>query len=291
MVAPTMAAHHLRSGSASRYIIEDATTFTRAPVLFMTATSTPLILEQLRRITGFTFLPRNVFWPSGDGMMKSTIRIVVIYTNRNMEVFKAAVDPLYKPQVPAANLDIVGTEELPTSDLPGQWLMFANARLHLEKHVVTIRSHLDDNNYDGDVVVITGPMFREQKFYYTNLFLNPEMVEDDVFHSGPSDEGADVSNGVVLDSWPDGIKFDCRGCLATRSLGSAGWDGDRIHLVFSVDLPSDLLSLSQEMGRAGRRLSANASTDYYYVCYSLSDYAFLLQRIYKDDKSSDFARY
>jgi hypothetical protein len=43
------------------------------------------------------------------------------------------------------------------------------------------------------------------------------------------------------------------------------------------------------MGRAGRLASADPSTDYYYVCYSLSDYAYFLQRIYKVDKSHDFA--
>jgi superfamily II DNA helicase RecQ len=73
LVSPTMAAHHLRSRLATRHNLEDATTFTRAPVLFMTATATPLILEQLRRITGFTFLQRNVFWPSAAGMMKKKI--------------------------------------------------------------------------------------------------------------------------------------------------------------------------------------------------------------------------
>jgi hypothetical protein len=100
-------------------------------------------------------------------------------------------------------------------------------------------------DYDGDVVVITGPMFREQTLYYTNLFLNPELVDDSGGH----------------DAWPDGIKFDCCGCLATRSLGSAGWEGDHIRLVFSVDLPPDLLLLCQEMGRAGRRASQCKSDD------------------------------
>jgi esterase/lipase superfamily enzyme len=58
LVSPMMTAHHLRSRSATRHNLEDATTFLRAPVLFMTATATPLILEQLRRITGLTMAIR-----------------------------------------------------------------------------------------------------------------------------------------------------------------------------------------------------------------------------------------
>jgi hypothetical protein len=60
--------------------------------------------------------------------------------------------------------------------------------------------------------------------------------------------------------------------------------------VFLVDLPPDLLFFPLEMGRAGRRSTASADTDFYYVCYSLTDYADLLQRIYKVDKSQDFAK-
>jgi hypothetical protein len=64
----------------------------------MTATATPLILEQLRRITGFTFLPWNVFWPPAEGMIKATIRLAAVYTMSSMDVFKSAVDPIYKPR-------------------------------------------------------------------------------------------------------------------------------------------------------------------------------------------------
>jgi hypothetical protein len=113
-----------------------------------------------------------------------------------MESFKAAVDLLYSP------------DGFPDSDkiCRSQLIMFPNARTALEKHVNAIRGHLDDTAYDSDVVVITSPMFREQKFYYMDLFLNPELVDDD----------------GRQEAWPDGVKFDCCGCLTTRSLGSSG---------------------------------------------------------------------
>jgi hypothetical protein len=62
------------------------------------------------------------------------------------------------------------------------------------------------------------------------------------------------------------IAFDAIGCLATRSLGSTGWDGDHVWFVFSVDFPTDLCSLSQEKGRAGHWDGAGPDTDEYFVC-------------------------
>jgi hypothetical protein len=73
-----------------------------------------------------------------------------------------------------------------------------------------IWSHLDDNKgYGGDIIVITGPMFREQKFYYTNLFLNPKLIEEQALESGSNDDRAGVPSNESEPSWSDGIKFDC----------------------------------------------------------------------------------
>ena len=53
---------------------------------------------------------------------------------------------------------------------------------------------------------------------------------------------------IGLDIEPtDGIGFDIsesddRGCLATRFLGSAGWDNNKVRLVFSVDFPEHVLA-------------------------------------------------
>ena len=224
------------------------------------------------------------------------------YTNRCLDAFKSAVRPLYCRADTSNSDDDDENDDNSATPRPtstDQWVLFANTRINVEKYHVSIRSHLDEKQYPGDVVLITGPMFREQKFYYTNLLLNPSMFDDD--HDFPpggvdgyesGDEDSDtgtVQESVVATNWPDGIKFDCRGCCATRTIGSAGWDGDRIRLVFSVDLPTDILSISQEMGQAGRWQFADPSTDSYHVCFGLKDYIYLLSRIYKNDKSTDFA--
>ena len=40
--------------------------------------------------------------------------------------------------------------------------------------------------------------------------------------------------------------FDAHGCLATRLLGSAGWDNKHVRMVFSVVLPDNVLAFVQE---------------------------------------------
>jgi hypothetical protein len=62
--------------------------------------------------------------------------------------------------------------------------------------------------------MINGPRFREQKFFYTNLFLNPKLIDILALLRG--------DGNPMLPADPDGRSFDAIGCLATRSLGSAG---------------------------------------------------------------------
>ena len=70
-------------------------------------------------------------------------------------------------------------------------------------------------------------MYREQKLFHTDLFLNMDRVKN--LDIAPTDGiGFDISG------------FDARGCLATRSLGSAGWDNKKVRLVFSVDFPENV---------------------------------------------------
>jgi hypothetical protein len=70
--------------------------------------------------------------------------------------------------------------------------------------------------------------------------------------------------------------------MTTRALGSAGWDSSRITSVFSVDYPTNLLSIVQEKGCAG------PNTDSYLVIASLEEsYVHLLGWIYKDPTGTD----
>ncbi len=55
---------------------------------------------------------------------------------------------------------------------PRQWIYMSNSRTELESSSVKIKNHFDEMNYPGDIIVIKGTMFKEQKFHYTNLFLD-----------------------------------------------------------------------------------------------------------------------
>jgi hypothetical protein len=73
--------------------------------------------------------------------------------------------------------------------------------------------------------------------------------------------------------------FKAVGCATTRALGAAGWDSDSIHLVFSSDMPTSLLSVLQEKGRAGRCADADGSQDVYHVCFDIDHYLYLVRRV------------
>jgi hypothetical protein len=110
-----------------------------------------------------------------------------------------------------------------------QFIVFSNSRHKLEQyHSTTMKDNFNQNQYHGDLVLITGIMLKEQKFFYTDLFLNIKAPD----------------NNENLGEW----KYNCIGYFATRSLGSAGWDGPNVHLVFSGDFQTDILSVRQESG-------------------------------------------
>ena len=60
---------------------------TKVTILFMTATCTVEIFEQVQSLTGIPFYQdkRNVFWPSPTGMANRSISIEVIYSSQTMK--------------------------------------------------------------------------------------------------------------------------------------------------------------------------------------------------------------
>jgi hypothetical protein len=67
----------------------------------------------------------------------------------------------------------------------------------------------------------------------------------------------------------------------------AGWDSDLIHLIFSSNMVTSLLSVLQEKGRAGRRVGADGSDDTYFVGFDLEDYLYLVKRACAGEASTD----
>ena len=139
-----------------------------------------------------------------------------------------------------------------------KFIYYSNRCVNVERARDGITAYLDAHNLSGDIVTIVGPYSKEQKFHRTELFLNPASLPASSLHN-----------------------FKPVGCSVTRSLGAAGWDSDSIHLVFSSDMPTNILCILQEKGRAGRRPGADGSEDFYWVCFDLDDYFYLVTRAYK----------
>ena len=118
-----------------------------------------------------------------------------------------------------------------------------------------------------DIVKITGPMFKEQKMVYTNLLLAGQRATSTIGAIG------------------DDVVYSPTGCIATQALGAAGWDGCHISLVMSFDLLTDLISVVQEKGQAGRYPGASPNDNCYEVCVSLSSYTYHLRWIHRSSAS------
>jgi hypothetical protein len=81
-----------------------------------------------------------------------------------------------------------------------------NSYKELENGHIKSREFLDVANLPGNIVMINGQMFREQKFFYTNLFLNPELIDIAALLCGnnssipmPVDQDA-----ITFDAWQPG---------------------------------------------------------------------------------------
>ena len=103
----------------------------RVLIIFMTATCTVEIFEQVQSLTGIPFYQdkRNVFWPSPTGMANRSISIEVIYSSQTMKQFIEFVTP--------------GIKNSRTKCYIG----YSNFRSTIEKANVKVASWLDDTGY------------------------------------------------------------------------------------------------------------------------------------------------
>jgi hypothetical protein len=156
-----------------------------------------------------------------------------------------------------------------------QWLLYGNSRFKIDQYYPKVCAYLDQHGLTGDVVKVIGPMFKEQKLFYTNLFLTginaPPAIAPAVATSAVAPLPAIDSPAVAP---PIVDLFKPIGCITTRALGAAGWDGRNIFLVMSCDSPTDLCSIVQEKGRASRRPGSLPTKNSYEVCVSLQSYTY-----------------
>jgi hypothetical protein len=230
----------------------------RIPILFMTATATTTILEQTTLLTGLIFCRRNIFWPGPSHMLQRRCQIEFVLTSQPFSVLTGIVDKLYL--------------KMDEDAIRRQFVVFANFRNKVEEFSTRLKAYLDLKGYTGDVITVVGTQYKEQKMHHAALFLNDT-----------PDRSRPVDNGV----------FDAIACLATRTIGAAGWDCRHIHDGMSPDFPTDICSVDQEKGRIGRRPGASTDTDHYVICGSLKSFVQLVARLWlpedKDHTNDDSA--
>lgn len=136
----------------------------------------------------------------------------------------------------------------------------------MDQYHTRLTSYFTHQDLPSDIVKITGPMFKEQKMFYTNFFLPGQRAS-------------------AIGATCDDVVYSPTGCIATWALGAAGWDGCHISLVMSFDLLTDLISVVQEKGQAGRYPGASPNDNCYEVCVSLSSYTYHLRWIHRSSAS------
>ena len=88
------------SSTLFQYLVIDngAGSKTKIPVLFMTATCTHWIFDQLKTLTSLKFFPDliNIHWPGPVDMMNQHIMIAVVYSTRPCSQFIKTIDKTLK---------------------------------------------------------------------------------------------------------------------------------------------------------------------------------------------------
>ena len=125
-------------------------------------------------------------------------------------------------------------------------------------------------NIKGDTVSVVGSHSPELKQGYTTLFTNT------VYES--------------IESYDDN-KLCPRFLLGTPGCIGAGLDCVNVTLVSRLGLPTSIIHLIQEMGRCGRKDSTDSSKNEYCILFQLSDYTYLVERLYSTKRDDDTSNY
>jgi len=219
------------------------------PVLFITATASEVMVSDLEALTSLVFnTPYDLLWPCNImGVQRRNVFIDLLVTESPLRRIKAVLQSI----------------TLSTEGNTMKAVVYSNSLKRVQNMVKQCRAMLNDLQRKGDIVVIHGALFREQKFHHTEEFVKSDSKE--------------VAN--IRGSERE-ISFAPRMLFATSGSANAGLDCSEITTVVRDGFPPTIQDLVQEMGRAARRPNASASTDTVTICISFGGFVSLLFRIY-----------
>ena len=219
------------------------------PVIFMTATASPPMLQDLSSLTGISFdFSNDLVWP---------------FHHSGVERRNVLLDLSFKDS-PTTRIK---SELRKTCRLPGgrKLMVYSNSRkaitnLH-EKSRVKL-NHL--NHRDGiqkDVLLVHGNMFREQKFHHTDIFVGKPLLDEC------------PTTGRAL-------QFDPVAYFATAGTASSGIDCGEVDKVIFHGIPASLQDLLQCSGRCGRSQRATPANSSFTIVMSLNSLVSIMTRIF-----------
>ena len=215
------------------------------PVLFMTATASSAMVEDLQTLTGLRFdVTQDLLWPHRhSGVHRRNIYLELSFKDTALRRIKA---------------ELVKTCRSTTGQ---KMIVYSNSRkaiLNLHKNC---RAELNRLGIQKDLLLVHGTMFREQKFHHTDLFVGKPL----------SDECP--TTGRTL-------RFDPVALFATAGTASSGIDCADVHKVIFHGIPTSLQDLLQCSGRCGRSPTATPDNSSFTIVFSFNSLVSLMTRIF-----------
>jgi hypothetical protein len=231
-------------------LVSNSGTATHVPMLFMTATATASIVDDMEKLSGLVFNKSNdVLWPSScKDFSRRNVGIQLTFNNSPLQKIKTVVK-----QVCGNGRDLQ-LEKI---------IVYTNSKTRCRDLKRKVSDFLNVQGIQADVVVVHGDLYKEQKSHNIRLFVGKDLTEN------VSDEGRMVD-----------LVFQPRILVATAGAANAGLDSHLVRVVVRDGFPTSVQDLIQELGRAGRWDGASPSTDSYWLVVSLKSFSSILFRIY-----------
>jgi hypothetical protein len=224
------------------------------PILFLTATASTTVLEDLEELTGLSFDRTELLWSASPSSVARRQVYMDIHPRESpLAPFKAEIRRRYGRPSGHSEAGVVPKQKL---------IFYSNSRKRLMRYKELICTFLDEEAYSFDAIIVHGELFREQKFHNIETFC----MQHDL-------STIDAVTGKT-------ISFVPRILFSTAGVAGAGLDNSDVRSVHRDGYPPTLLDYIQEGGRPARYPGALSSDNRYHVNISWQSFCSLLFRIY-----------
>ena len=215
------------------------------PILFMTATASLRMVNDLERLTGLTFKPQDdMLWPRcHSGVHRRNIFLGLSFKDSPIRRIKADLTKLCRAS---------GGRKL---------IVYSNSQKAINNFYHQSRTALNVLGIQKDVLLVHGNMFREQKFHHTDMFIGQPLLDE-----------CPTTRLILC--------FDPVAYFATAATSSSGLDCAEVDKVIFHGFPSSIEDLLQCSGRCGRGPTASPSNSSFYMVVSLNSLIALMTRIF-----------